>query len=259
MPSIFPSNKLHKNFHVEMLLRNYLEKDLQEVLVPLNLMQHFCFSSRCVIQDNFITPKNMKSIIISIIGTVAFGIIFMFKLVPLYMTSDHSLNIFFLRISQFDVLFYISGLILNIVLTIYQSPNIVAMILKICDVHYVLNDEKELKKVKIMNWVMFGLLVYTYGTDLIYYLMRRMNAVYIMCVMILWSFDANLLYARGVVALIGHKLDLWTREIKKYAEMDSNDNDESKDRLKVINSYFDIVDAFNLFKNVFQVMVSILF
>ncbi|KAL0861709.1 hypothetical protein ABMA27_009191 [Loxostege sticticalis] len=44
-------------------------------------------------------------------------------------------------------------------------------------------------------------------------------------------------------------------EIKKFAEMDSNDNDESKDRLKVINSYFDIVDAFNLFKNVFQVMM----
>lgn len=260
MQSDIFSKNLQKNLHVEVLLRNYLGKDLQSVLLPLNVMQHICFFSRCTIQDNFITPKNIKSIIISLIGTVVFGIIFMFKLVPLSLSSDDNINNFFLRISQFDVVFYTSGLVVNLFVTIYQSSNFVAMILKISAIHYILSDKEKLRKLKIMNWIMFGMLAYTYGTDVIYFLTQNMNVVNILCVVILWCFDVNLLYAIGIVSLLRNKLDLWTREINKYTETDLGNGDvEGITRLKVINSYFDILDAFNIYKDVFQGMVSTLF
>lgn len=250
--------------HVEILLRNYLDRKFQIMLAPLNFMQHICFNSKCHICDNFITPKTLTSNIVSFIGSAFFVVLLLLKMFTMYRSGDMQLNSFLTFLTYFDVHFYAFGVFLNLFITVTQSDNFVAMILKMKDVHEVLNDEKQFRIIIIRNWLLLFILTIFYAIiNIILYNNFHLSDFYegyyvnIIGVNILWSFDANILYAKGIILFIRYELELWIKEVQKYANDVNFDRDENI-RLNVLQSYFDLLQAYELFKKVFQLMVSIL-
>lgn len=253
-----------RHTHVEILLRNYLGSDFQSTLAPLNLMQHICLYSRCGIHDNFITPKSMKSNILSFIGTVVYVLIIILKVFTIDSYQDTRFTNFMIFLTSFDIYFYSFGLFLNFGCIVFQSTNFVSLILKIKEVHEVLNNEEQFKKIKNRNWIaVWFLAIFFFIMNIVLYktlvddIKHLRNIISVLGLNILWCFDANIVYAKRALLIIRHKLEIWIKVIQEYTDENLSNNRDEETSLRVLYSYFNLLEAFQLFKKIFNFTVSI--
>ncbi|KAL0861752.1 hypothetical protein ABMA27_009228 [Loxostege sticticalis] len=126
---------------------NFLDKDFQTILRPLDLIQQLWFSTKCDVKDNFISPKSVSSVIITSFGHVA--------------------------------IFYYMSLI----------------------------------------------------------------------------FDFNIVVASNIIHLLQKQLFLWISEVNNFTSTSIEDLIFDERRVEILESFFDMISAFNLFKQTHQVMM----
>ncbi|KAL0812126.1 hypothetical protein ABMA28_009504 [Loxostege sticticalis] len=71
------------------------------------------------------------------------------------------------------------------------------------------------------------------------------------------TFDINILIATRLISLLKSQLLSWTTEIQNFAVIADEDFTIYARREEILRSFFDIISAFNLFKQAFQVMMKL--
>lgn len=236
---------------VKIIYHKSVDKDIQSVLLPLNIMQTIFFCPKYRIKNNIIHVNSRISNLMSICGTTSLIALFLFRLLLAHLSDRvrNHLYIFYI-ISYYDFCFNSTGCFLNCFLTIVQVNKNIEFVLITQRVHRFLNNKKYLKFFNLFTWLFIVATLVSY-IFVIYYFYHE---TFTLIGLILISFDVNVIYAIRCLTLLRNMLDLWNKEVLHAQLMKDMD---MKDYCKAMfQTYTDILSGYNTLKSTFKHFVS---
>lgn len=113
--------------HGEILLNNYVDKEVQKILMPLNILQRITFCPKYRIKSNFITPNDGSTYVISFILTILFIVIKIANL--LFMSYHPSVPAAVFIPSIYCKLLHCYGFAMNFIVCIWYSEHNIKFVL----------------------------------------------------------------------------------------------------------------------------------
>lgn len=253
MKNILP---IRKTKPLNIVLNKTIDKDVQSIFLPLNLLQLLTLYPKYRIKNDMIKANSIISNIYSILGTVV--ILFALGL-RVHLISSYSFNgaTFLHFFTYYDSIFYSIGFIMNCIICIFQTRNIIDFVLTFQNVHRFLKNDISTRRFIITNWV----IIITFLSSFIFFVVfthKRMSSPYLTMFLSLTiiTFDLHILYATRVIMLLKHKLDLWNLRISHIQEV----NDIHDHNYKLMwKAFVDILKCYNIYKKCFQLYVSVKF
>ena len=249
--------RIFKSTRVEIISNNIIDKDVQSMLLPLDLLQIVQFCPKYCIKDNFISPNSRLSNFISLCATMFF--ILHLSYYVLYITiadaiaTNQELFIFILLSSE--LVFVCTGFIMTFFLKILRTSENITLVLKFQDIHRHLNNDKKFKRFIIVNWfAVVSLSMFSIGALTFCGIMVGISIGTVFTGVILLGFDANIFYCIRVIQLLKDKIDLWNLQVFQHKNMEDR---EIEEYCKVMfQAYVHILDCFDIYKGSFQQIVS---
>lgn len=244
--------KKNKISHVNMTYHNSVDKDIQSMFQPLNIMLTICFCPKYRIKNNSICPNSHLLNILSVCGNMFFIAILLIRLCMFH--SNETFNQYFgflYIISYFHICFYSIGFILNYFLTIIQVRKNINFVMTIQRIHRFFNNKRYIESFTLVNWiyVLCLFLIYIFATCFFY--VTIINSFVILSFI---CFDVNIIYAIRCIAYLKEMLCLWNDEISRpLLKRDMNTKHYCK---AMLQTYMDILSAFDTFKSTFKYFVS---
>lgn len=242
-----------KNHPVRYISNHAVDKDVQSILLPLNLIQHIMLCPKYRIKNNLIYPNSYFSNFISTIGTLVFILIFLYRLYIVSLIKDNlGRTTFIYLISYFDFIYYSFGFVINFVIGLIYSDKSIQFVLTFQKVQRFLNDETNFRRYVIFNWIFIML---TFGTYLIVftYFCIQLSFEYMFYAYFLLIFDLNIVCAIRIFNLLENKVILWNIRILRFHEIERTDPSYGK---KLFQAYFNILKCYEIHKVCVQQFVS---
>lgn len=236
----------------EVLLQNRLEKDTQKMMYPVHLMFSIFLSSRYAIRDNYVTPRGKMYYTFTLgFVVILYGMAvkrFFFEELKDSMGTYN--NDFLTLFAIFFYIFYLTGFTILFFLNIIHSDASIALILLLQKVYLSLDFSEHLKKITQRNWMaMIGVFLLNIFLHYLYYVtFNEFNLSDTLFDFMFITFDLHLMYALVVIILLRKYLEKWI----KYVLHDIDD--ETSVKLLVI--YRNILEAYDFYREIFQVLVS---
>lgn len=209
------------------------------------------FTSKYTIRDNYITPKGYKFNVLLLTATVMSYGLFLYSVLNIdpdkYHNFYESRDIFYLF--MFFYALYVAGFTMLIFLNIIHSDNNISLILTIQYIYNSIDSIKNIKGVVFWNWVyvlgICGLNMFMY---LLYYIaFDHFNIIESFADWMFITFDVNLVCAIRFIILLEKYLVMWKQSVL--------DDELGINYAKLFDVYQNILEAYNLYKGVFQVVV----
>ena len=145
---------------------NFVDNDVQSMLLPLNLTQNMLLCPKYRIKNNFIHPNNLTSILMTLCGGVISILLTCYRIIVIFSFEIEEMYWMMLYISAYaDLLFYCVGFIVNYVANVWQTKRNMALVLQIQNINRCLKEKSYHKRFMIGNWFNFmliwGFYIYT--------------------------------------------------------------------------------------------------
>ncbi|PZC77066.1 hypothetical protein B5X24_HaOG200716 [Helicoverpa armigera] len=270
LPSLENSLESPENVHTiesispeasnEETVNNKIDKDLQSVLRPLNLMQAIVICSKYRISDNKIKPHSRLYNWLGFTLVIAFRILSIHKL----LTSNYPSNVsrlvaFLYMINIFDFVFNAIGFFLNSYVNIIHRYNNVWLVLKLQHIHRILNiNSKNLQMLIIYNWIS-AISIYIVFIMYMCYISLFFPVFSVFGTIVTFStisFDINVIHALLLIKLLRQTLRMWILKLLDLKNTDTVSNDESL-WTQMFDAYKNILDVYKMIEKLFKLMVSI--
>lgn len=241
----------------EILLNNNVDKDVQMMVRPLNFLM--VFYQKYKIRDNFITSNSNYDHILSLCATTILIILYIRQgLLDMNETLEIVLNTSYTDIFYiFDFSYIIFGFIFNFIQNVRSTDINVDLLLKIQEIHKINKNFKNVtNNIQFWNWCCFALYI------LYHFIQNLFNIIVYFRIYLIFFYDVNIIYAFCVIRLIRNELAIWIIQMQKAYEfcieenIDEEDEDGEKYCERLYNGYFNILGAFNSYKEVSQGVVS---
>lgn len=228
-----------------------VDKDIQSMLRPLNILQTLCFCPKYRIKINIIHPNSLLSNVLSVCGAMFFISVFLYRVIVLYLNDFVRENLNFLCTFSYCVFWCcFVGYSLNCFLNIGLAHKNIEFVLTIQRIHRFLNNKKLLKYFTLVNWITV-LCFFTTHILFVYCNYWEMSTLFLL---FLFCFDANLIYAMQCITLLKGMLDSWNEEVLHPQLMWDMD---MKDYCKTMFlTYTDILTGYDTLKLTFKHFVS---
>lgn len=249
----------------EYLLNNHLDKDFQDMLFPLNLMQFVVFMQRYRILHGFVTPNGVRGQVMSMLGTLLVILLHSISIYNYYLLNpDHKQYTTELVMMQMIILFRYGTVY---AVHIKNTMKYVDLILKMNQVSKLMTSI-QLKTIKKWNWISVLLPFFFYLTVIFTGFFFYSGSIFNVFVFVFTAFyqNANVLFAIRTISFLTHSLKSWELELNSFmltcSEMNRTQlrnnlaglREQSK---KLFQIYLDIQEAFNICGSVFRAPVSI--
>lgn len=241
------------SYRVGIVLNELIDKDLQSMILPLNLMQMILMNPKYRIKNEMITPNNLFNKFVLLFGTITFIYAYVYRVIH---ETDENLKIYqfvnFQHIATcYDLCYYCVGFVMNFLVNLLQTRKNVTLILTIQKVHRFLNDKTKFKSFINGNWIIVAIIFGFYVIFSIYnYIIYSEIPFYLFFTMfILVNFDANIVYAIRLIKLLEDKVVLLNDQV-----LNSNSVELCNERL--FQAYIQILKCYEIYKITFQQMVS---
>ena len=254
------------NSRIKTIRNDVIEKDLQSVLRPLNLMQSLFLCAKYSIRDNIITCNTSVYNFSRVLCTVIYRcfclhfLIGMIKFLHNKFWGAHS----FLYCLCFTVDFfmYLVGDLMNCFSNIMQSDHNILLVLKIQHVLNVLQINKkdnELRNLIIYNWTYVIILnILSIGFVICYCFTMLKYFVSFFEITTAYAsiaFDINIVYALALLKLTKYMLYVWIAQVQKSTNRLEFETAEYWD--KMLEVYLHILDIYLIIEKTFRHMVSL--
>ena len=245
-------NFVKRNSPVERIFSNTVDKDVQSMLWPLNLMQYTMFCPKYRIKNNSITPNSLISNFISMLATILF--IFMYLYTNL--TEDAKGLRTFMHISCYnDCLLFSCGFCMNFIIGVIQTKNNVHFVLTSQKVHRFLNNGTNIKHFAIENWI-FGIMALSFYAILFTILSLQvggtLSRLYVTSFLV--SFEFNIVYAMQLGKLLEEQVSLWSIQVLNSRGLVGTQRENYYKKL--FQTYVEILECYSSYKVCFQQLVS---
>lgn len=246
---------------------NILDKEFEQMLFPLNLMQYVLLQPKYNIVKGVVKANNYASQVIYFIGVLLIAFITVVHLV----TLENSLQMCFSNVIHFvgvlDCVCQIGYCLVLFIHHIVEGNRNVLLILKIHRVYKTLKNGNNFKKIRYENWIYIGiipltvivLVCVTIKVDSYLSLLYTYPFIY---------YNGNVIYATRVLNLLTHEVKLWKDEMnrfvvkcsqKNHTQLRKYLNEVCLQRERLCSSYLDIMTAFKLCGRLYHVPVSQLY
>ncbi|PZC73336.1 hypothetical protein B5X24_HaOG200860 [Helicoverpa armigera] len=230
---------------------NLVDKDVQSMLLPLNLMQYIAFCPKYCIKNNFISINSLFSNFISFCGLLIFLSSFLYRNTLIAQSLGHSFTVFMYITAYFDFVYYCCGYVMNFIVGIMQTKNSVNFVLTFQNIHRFLNNETYSRNFKVLNWIIVILTVVGQTTIFAYFnITVGLSHYFIYISFIITVFDFNIIYATRLLGILENKLLLWSNNVLDLREI-GEIYDENYCRNMYL-AYVDILKCYELHKVCFQ-------
>ena len=234
---------------VKMFRNNKLDKDVQGIVQPFNIMFSLILSSKYKIRNGYITPCDKKYQIL------LFLIVFVFKVLSVYNmfndgdgeTSEYYYNRAYL-ISFFSFLFCYLLIIFS---NLFQSHSNISLILKIQEIHR--KSSLNARSFIITNWILFPCGLLYYLLPLIFCYTIRGHIYFADFSVDLQNFanNLNMVYNIRLMALLTMYLEEWVTNVLRM----NNEEENVENRQQMFVLYQNILEAYKLQTKIFQALV----
>lgn len=250
--------KLRRLNRSEFLLNNSIDDTFNTMLFPLNVLQTVIFDKKYRIRDKFIT-SNVKSTQLA-----AFCVIFIVTAFNLYQYSktpwapDVSKPLQITIFMQEQILEPVF-LFANVAFTLYNSNEHVVLILKLQGL-YKFTKCSVYKDCTLINWIGVVLVLGCHAGLLIFlYIDHKSVACFLVVLLVL---NASTFCALRFVNLLRRNLMVWTDNIRQLQETlrtktEIEIKDVNQSCAELFNYYKDILEAFNIVKKTFELVVRL--
>lgn len=240
---------------IEIELPNVINKDLQSILKPLNMMQSLFMCAKYKIRDGLITANNLSYCFLSVLALILVGIINVYTMY-LEITSDETTPV----LSIVVWIDYISNAIfvmLSFSLTyytnmIYRYDNVL-LFLKVQNANKIL--EIDSRKQMRINWLVIVFLISLYFFSLLYFCcaFEGIGVWEVTALGFDMLMDINLIYASRFLNLLRNYLAVWVKVVNS-TQLTGEIDDGSWNKL--FTAFMDIVEAYQLLAKTFRGLVS---
>lgn len=248
---------MDKNHRVKTSVNNnFIDKDVQSVFFPLNLIPNIILFPKYRIKDNHIRPNSLLTNVVSFIATVVIVIFLYGRVSDLHNhPTIRSSSATAYGTAFIGFIINSIGFIINYILNLKHSRCNIMFVVKFQQIHRFLNNKTDFKFFIVRNWILIML-------TLVFYFCYAISISTLLQYPIYKSFygfisiycDANIIYAIRLLMLLTHKIDLWKVEVQNLQQ---KENGSHKDYCtKMLEAYQNILHCYVLYKSSFQFMVS---
>ncbi|CAH1640574.1 unnamed protein product [Spodoptera littoralis] len=248
------STFFERKFSLDRISINRVDKEVQTMLLPLNLMQYITYSPKYCIKNNYIFPNNLLTYCLSLTATIF--------IIVSYITSHHlsiisgtKENVGFLDyLSFYDSAFNSIGFTLIFVIQIMQSKNSVMFVLMFQKVHRVLNNEINTNQTVFVIWtvvILTSLFFPCYFTA--YCILANFPFRFLIATFFLAVFDFNIVYATEVIKLLTNKVDLWNNHVVRGEELEDRHGGDYYEKL--FQTYDEILECYDIHNTCFRTFI----
>ncbi|XP_073962930.1 uncharacterized protein [Choristoneura fumiferana] len=247
----------------EVLLNNLLDKEFQKMLFPLNLMQTVILQPKYRILNGFVTPIGLREYFICFLGVI---VVIFVNLIKWY-SSKFYYEVDLASVDTllaFDTAFYSLSSFVLLTVNFVQSKNNVLLILKLQQVYKVFDSNSGLKKTRNYNCVAILIITLTCLLFLIINYGRHFHQI--IFVISLYYFDGNIIFAIQIMKFLEHEIKMWLKALDRFCVTCSEPNHNKltkyfseieQQETRLFTAFLDIMEAFKLYKYIFQYSVSI--
>lgn len=252
-----------KFINSEILLNNYLDKQFQAMMLPLNICYYIYLSPKYLILDNFITPNNSVMNLMNILSCLSMSMVYAYRIVT-WSFGGIELNSSISFAMMIDWCFFSIGFVINSISNIANSEKNVRMLVKLHTIYSIKRDKNLIKWNTRLNWIYFIGVVTFYVTIIIYslYVYGLSLALEIIHTFILMYFDLNVVYDIRLITIIRHELESWVSAVNSdhgnYLDSSTNEESRSADSnwIKMFDVYTHILEAYKIYTEVVQSVVG---
>ena len=231
-----------------------VDKDVQSLLWPLNLMQCIMFYPKYRIKNDLITPNSQISNFISMIATIVFSSLFSYTS---FSENPESLGFpTFTLIANFNnSLLFGFGFCMNFVIEVIQTKNNVQFVLTFQNVHRFLNKGANVNHFIIGNWIL-GIMALSYYVIIFTSFAALTGACFsdLFVCYFLVVFDFNIVYATRLVKLLEKQVSLWSIQVLNSRGFEDTQREDYYK--KAFQVYVEILECYSTCKLCFQKLVS---
>ncbi|PZC77084.1 hypothetical protein B5X24_HaOG200734 [Helicoverpa armigera] len=235
---------------------NIVDKDIQSMLLPLNLMHYIMCCPRYHIKNNLIIPNGLISHCVSIIGTIVFIALLCYRTYVLSSEYTAMFDVLVYYYSYYDIVYYTFGLTMGCTLSIIQTKKNVEFVLIFQKVHRFLNDETSFKNLIVFNWIFFvAAIVCHFFIVSGFFSLLTYYSKFVWTAYLLVFLDFYIINVIRAIKLIEDKARLWSLNLlnKNIENMDVQNYCK-----RMFESYFNILKCYDIIKVCFQQFVSMI-
>lgn len=261
MLTILQKKKKNPKPAFKVLLNSRLEIEVQRIVHSFNFALHLFFSSKYYIRNNHIYPRGNLYTAASFFYILMMIVVY-FQRAFTKRVSDMLMkkieNDFASLCSAFLFILQSVCLIILFCVDIENKQNNLNLILKIQTIYKRFNFKKNIRSYVLWNYVSIISFICLDIYCLILFVRFRMYVNYadfasdIACDIAYLSFDINYIVAIRIIIFLKKYLVEWIKEIMAF-EDNENNNELCQ---KLLDTYQDILEAYNLYKIIFRVLVS---
>ena len=261
---MFQKRTITHNRAFKVLPKNRIGKQVQKIVHSFNFALHLFCSSKYYVQNNHIYPRGKKYLLLSFCCMFLMNVLYLYVAfsidatdLNMKQTENNMISVlgsfcYFIQAFCFTMLY---------ILDIVHRYNNIFFILEIQNIHEDIYAKKSMQSYIIWNWVslltFISLDIYIH----IIYFMYRINlpfttvSLQFFCDIMSIIFDVNYIIAIRFIILLKKYLDQWILEILA-SDVEENNNEHCQKLLKV---YQNILKGFEMYKRIFQILVSTFF
>ena len=235
---------------------NFVGKELQSALKPINMMQAVFFCAKYKIRGNMITKNSIFYNIMSVLSTFTFTCCCYFFTLGFSFSDDVTGFQYIQHWARIYVyLVLVTGNLLNCWNNIIQQNNNIVFIKKIQAVFTNLNINDHFKRFICSNWMNVLIVNFYHFAWMIfsYFVIDFMGFGFTFTNQIWITLDVNILYATRIMKLLTKPLKSWVKNVKMSGLVEISEIDGYWETMFEV--YLEILEAYKLFGIVFDQLV----
>ena len=246
-----PDNKIN-----EIKEEIIIEKYLQSILKPFNIMQALFFCAKYKLEEDLIIQNSLSYYIRSAVGIIfyicgSFGVLFASTYTTY--TKKHPDLMLFGNIN--DIVVFVSGILLDFYTNITQKRNNVLLVSSIQNVHSILKINGNIfKRFIIFNWIYVIALIVFHILWIFYYCSffsgLSLSDIIESCLHI--CFDINIVYTAMVMKLNTKTVTVWVENVQN-----AKCNKDERFWNSYFKAYVEILKSYQLIETTVQKQVGL--
>ena len=260
---MFKIQKICSTVSCHNISENRLDKDIQGIAFSLNCTLSMFFHSKYNLRDGFIYPNGKTSRIVSILCMLFMNLSSISRIMNINvrdMNNDMTSleEDFFTLLASFLIVTFILGFTTMFILDIVHRNNNVLLILNIQNIFKSIDLSQSIQNLIDWNWIStITIVIYNIFIHTLYYWTSHYPDIIDLIVdciigILFFALEINLVVATRIIIILRKCLDQWIEDFL----MMNGERDTYASYLKFLQIYRNIIKAYNLYKRIFQVLVS---
>lgn len=233
------------------LMKNTVDKDLQTMLLPLNLIPNIMLSPKYSIRKNLIKPNSIAFHVAGFCAVFIYTSFYVYRIY--YINVEIPMNFTAPNICcYFDVFFYFYGFFMCFVVSVMKTRTNIEFVLNYQEVHTFFGSRTNIKNFSLWNWISVILIIIWYFGLTVFSIITGAPIHVCMIDLVIIIIDANTIYATRLIKLLDNVIVLINSEIQSLACFEVG----KENCKKLFKAYYDIIKCYNILVTSFQQFVS---